>query len=150
MIYPAVKGISPRCHTEIYRYGYFFHWRPGIPYHLDYLVFLSSFTSFFWLSPYNCVVSLAFKFSFYAFYYIPSLVYINYSAAEIIGHRNISLSGTPQCFPHLRNQYFQGIFYYFTTVFWITSGTTGGQYSSRDHVTCLACSASDYPVLFIF
>ena len=57
-----------------------------------YLVLLSSFTLLFRLNRYYCVENLAVYFSLYAFYHIPSLVYINYSAAVLIGHQNISLS----------------------------------------------------------
>ena len=55
--YLAVKGISPRCNTQAYRFVYFHHCRPIISCHLDYLVFLQCFQLFsILLVCYSCCI----------------------------------------------------------------------------------------------
>ena len=86
--YLDVKGILQRCHTKTCSYGYFYDCRRVIFNHSDYLVLLHCFKVISILlrcQPF-CLVY------FLRFHHISSILYINCSAAELIGHRYIILS----------------------------------------------------------
>ena len=93
--YSAVNSISLRCRTNTCRHGYFYHCRTGISGYLDSLVFLPSLVLL--LGYINSTASSDFLSSlFLRFYYSCAIVLINYSATQVIIHRDISMSDTSQ------------------------------------------------------
>ena len=88
--YYAVQGILIRCHTKTFRCDYSYHCCAIMTFHLHYLVFIH-FLGYYNTTALSAVLSsLVLRFS-----HGTNIVYVDYSTAELIRLRNISLRDTP-------------------------------------------------------